>query len=103
MTPYTHTTPIGILHTPSPTPHLQLYPNPAVGSVTVNCADLQGEEVKKALLMDVYGRCYEANLLHAGENMYTIDLGGYPVGTYLLSLISERGSRYTAKLVVATF
>ncbi len=67
---------------------VNLYPNPTTGKVTIN---IGGKSVKGSV--EVYSILGELMLMQDFDSStITLDLQGYPVGTYILSLKGESGN-----------
>lgn len=72
---------------------VKVFPNPTNGIVYIQA---EWQPVMEVQVFDIFGKM----LLHKniGENNFSVDLSGYPAGTYLLRLISSEGVE-TSKIV----
>ena len=74
---------------------LQIYPNPAHGTVYVRTSALSSE----ASICDLAGNILQAQVRNVSANLLTIDISGLQSGIYLLSVSNREGVSRT-KLVV---
>ena len=76
--------------------HLTVYPNPFRESVKIKT---DGDRLIAAVLTDMQGRPREVRLTEEGPGQYTLDLEGFPQGTYLLTFTSSEGRQTAVRLI----
>jgi hypothetical protein len=83
--------------------HLNLFPNPASGQVSIAFNSIEGENAM-VQIMDLSGRVVSAeNLgkLDSGEYTHTISTSELNTGVYIVNVSSNSGVKRIAKLVVS--
>ena len=78
--------------------HVNIYPNPAVSSVTISFS-MPADVVQTVVLTDLSGRMVILRQIEAGTSRTTLDLSGLPRGFYLLTVRSPHGET-TCKLAI---
>ena len=79
----------------APEANCMVYPNPTSGNVTIVTTD----HLVCAYLTDMLGRREELRLSSVGSGQYSIDFTSFPQATYLLTVISDDGRKYTTHLL----
>ena len=74
-----------------------VYPNPTMDKVNIK---IEGTEpLTTAILTDLLGRSEEVKLTAIGDGLYSLDLATRPQAVFLLTIVTEDGSRHTLRLI----
>jgi hypothetical protein len=78
-----------------------IFPNPGNGFFTVEINNSSAEKEAILLVHDVVGKVIINEKINiSGYSVKTIDLSNYPIGTYILNIISEKKETYSADLII---
>lgn len=81
---------------------IKLSPNPAISSTNISLNGYSGNVV--ILVSDMKGKVLlqrKIQLQSAKSGLQTIDVSSYAAGTYLVSVIDEKGNKHTQRLIIA--
>lgn len=78
---------------------LNIYPNPASGSVTI-CLPSEGSSATTLRIFNLSGRLVAERSLQAGSSLYNIDISALPAGTYFVHALCEGKLEGIEKLII---
>lgn len=81
---------------------IKLSPNPAINSTNISLNGYTGNVV--ILVSDLKGKVLQQRKLQlqsAKSGLQFIDVSGYAAGTYLVTVMDEKGNKHTQKLIIA--
>ncbi|UOQ74614.1 T9SS type A sorting domain-containing protein [Hymenobacter cellulosilyticus] len=71
--------------------HIQLYPNPTAGNVTLELAGLQEQAPVRAEVVNNLGQVVQRLVLPVRQGHATLDLSAQPAGLYTVQLYTSAG------------
>ncbi len=87
------TTAVDVVFTPS----LQIFPNPANSTVTLQLSDPQ-DEIRQITVANMQGQVMLSQTVNA-TTPYTLDISALPAGIYAVRVLTANGNVATAKVV----